>query len=55
MPEGAYGREHTTYRKLYNTAYGPTGADWAEPDWEALEVHDRALQGLSQTLREEES
>jgi hypothetical protein len=55
MPADAYNREHRGYRKLYNAAYGPLDTEYAEPDWEAMEVHDRALQGLSRTLREEES
>lgn len=35
--------------------YGPRDDHWTEPDWEAMELGERARQGLSQTLNEEES
>jgi hypothetical protein len=50
-----YKAEHRGYKKLYNAAYGPLDTEWAEPDWDALAIHETALQGLSQTLNEEES
>jgi hypothetical protein len=53
MLQKNYAREHLAYRKLYNTVYGPAGADWAEPDWDALETYETARQGLSDALQEE--
>ncbi len=53
MPK-AYGAALTN-RKLSEALWGPREDSWTEPDWEALELDDRARQGLSQTLYEEES
>lgn len=46
---------HNWKAKLYATAYGPFEEQSEESDLEALELYERARQGLSTTLLEEES
>ena len=48
-------RQERDLRKAQKLLWGPDADLYEEPDWEALELQERAVQGLHKTHYEEES